>query len=465
MRRSPRYLWLTRQIWREARSHPRKLARTRELRFRELVAFARERSPVYREKYRHLSDPPSLADVPPVTKAELTERFDRWITDPDITIQDVEAHMEDVGRIGRLLRERYLVCKTSGSTGRSAILLHDRPALTIYHAMWAVRGYWSRFSLRDAWPLIHTGGRSASVLAFTDHYGGPGWQRYAMGEGEKALNLSIQLPRPELVSRLNAFQPAILIAYASWLDTLAREQLAGKLNIRPLIAISSGEDLTPDARERVREAFRSKMENCYAASECPTMAFDCGRERLHLNLDWAIVEPVDEELRPVPPGETSHSVLVTNLANRAQPVIRYVMEDRITIDPEPCGCSLRLPAVDVKGRREELLEFESPSKSVVAMPGITLQERVESVPGVLVYQVLQTAPDEVVVRLAAEDMARDASVWERVRENLDSLMKQEGLPNVRVERDPEGPRPDPITGKFHGVWSEWKRRKPPASTP
>lgn len=59
---------------------------------------------------------------------------------------------------------------------------------------------------------------------------------------------------------------------------------------------------------------------------------------LHLNADWVILEPVDAALRPVPPGNPSHSTLLTNLANRVQPIIRYDLGDSVTMLPAPPSC-------------------------------------------------------------------------------------------------------------------------------
>jgi hypothetical protein len=52
------------------------------------------------------------------------------------------------------------------------------------------------------------------------------------------------------------------------------------------------------------------------------IAYDCGHGWLHVHADWASLEPVDEQRRPVPVGERSATVLLTNLANRIQPIIR-----------------------------------------------------------------------------------------------------------------------------------------------
>jgi phenylacetate-CoA ligase len=57
----------------------------------------------------------------------------------------------------------------------------------------------------------------------------------------------------------------------------------------------------------------------------------------HLAEDWAIVEALDFETgEPVPDGERG-SMVVTSLG-RDNPMIRYDLEDVISIDPSPCDC-------------------------------------------------------------------------------------------------------------------------------
>jgi hypothetical protein len=51
-----------------------------------------------------------------------------------------------------------------------------------------------------------------------------------------------------------------------------------------------------------------------------------------------IVESVDEHHQPVPHGTAGAKVLVTNLTNYAQPLIRYEVPDRITVSPDICRC-------------------------------------------------------------------------------------------------------------------------------
>ena len=101
--------------WRVRRAGPAAILAQQEARLRDLVAFARLRSPFYRERYRHLpSDVTELNRLPPVTKPELMANFDAWVTDPDVTRAGVEGFMADPGRVGRWYLGRYAVWNSSG---------------------------------------------------------------------------------------------------------------------------------------------------------------------------------------------------------------------------------------------------------------------------------------------------------------------------------------------------------------
>ena len=70
----------------------------------------------------------------------------------------------------------------------------------------------------------------------------------------------------------------------------------------------------------IERAFDCALINEYGSSECMSIAFSCSERALHVNSDWVILEPVDADYRPILPGASSHTVLLTNLANRVQPI-------------------------------------------------------------------------------------------------------------------------------------------------
>jgi phenylacetate-coenzyme A ligase PaaK-like adenylate-forming protein len=153
------------------------------------------------------------------------------------------------------------------------------------------------------------------------------------------------------VGELNAYRPTFVAGHPTVLCLLAKEQQAGRLRIAPSTLWSGGSGLAPSARASIEAAFACPPTNEYCAAECMAIGCQCREGWLHVNADWVLLEPVDRDYRPVPPGQRSHTALLTNLANRAQPIIRYDLGDSIIVNPQPCPCGNPLPAVHVEHRR------------------------------------------------------------------------------------------------------------------
>ena len=150
-----------------------------------------------------------------------------------------------------------------------------------------------------------------------------------------------------LVAALNAQQPEVLVGAAGIWRALA-EEIAGRLRIAPRAAFFSSEPLTADVRRRVRDAWGIEPVSGYAATEAPTIAASSPEHpELEIAEDVVVVEIVDEDGRPVPPGRPGAKVLLTNLINYAQPLIRYELTDSVLESPAPQsrGSALALPAL------------------------------------------------------------------------------------------------------------------------
>jgi phenylacetate-coenzyme A ligase PaaK-like adenylate-forming protein len=234
---------------------------------------------------------------------------------------------------------------------------------------------------------------------------------------------SVLDPLPELVAALNEFQPVLLGTYASALAALTEEQEAGRLRIRPLVISSGGELLLPTTRSRAEAAFGCPVAETYSASEATPLALPCRRGRLHVNSDWFVVEPVDASDAPVPAGQRSDSVLLTNLANYVQPIIRYRLGDSVVLGAQPCGCGSVLPTIRVEGRTDEILRVPRAGGGEVVLVPMGVATVVEETPGVRRYQVLQTARAALTVRLEPEPGTDRAEVWARARAHLSDFLR------------------------------------------
>jgi phenylacetate-CoA ligase len=107
----------------------------------------------------------------------------------------------------------------------------------------------------------------------------------------------------------------------------------------------------------------------YGITEAGIFAVDCEHHAgKHIFEDLAMIEVVDEAGRPVPDGEPGARLLVTNLFNRTQPLIRYELEDLVTLSPEPCPCGrpLRIIAA-LDGRSDDILHLPGTGGGTVAV--------------------------------------------------------------------------------------------------
>ena len=333
----------------QERRSPAELARLRQERLERLLAHAREHSAFYRERI-----PPgvtALDQIPALDKAEMMARFDDLVIDPalrrDALLEWVETRTRD-----ELFEGRYRVMTTSGSSGRKGLFVYDK-------AGWA--GIGGQFLRGSTWmgmtPSVPRRRLAMVRGAAVTHMSAQGSASMRVGV-HRVLGLEITAPVEDQVAALNRFQPQFLNAYPSAAMRLAEEQEAGRLKLSLTAMSTSSELRTPAMTERIAAVFGVEPFDLYATTE-GLFGFECERhDGIHLFDDASIVENVDEHDRPVPPGKPGARVLVTNLHNLVQPIIRLAVADVMTMHPEPCPCGRSLVrAAAVDGRHDELLSL------------------------------------------------------------------------------------------------------------
>jgi phenylacetate-coenzyme A ligase PaaK-like adenylate-forming protein len=177
------------------------------------------------------------------------------------------------------------------------------------------------------------------------------------------------------------------------------------------------------------------------------MAVQCDRhENLHLFTDWHIFEAVDDDLRPVAAG-TSGNLLLTNLYNYTQPLIRYQMHDEVVMNPQPCGCGSPFPTIrNLAGRQEEFLWFDTADGKRDYLHPIVLVELF--VTGLKKFQVIQTQRNEMLMKVIVD--GNQAAVLAAIRQRMQEIFCGKKLDttvklNLEVVQDIPN---DPKTGKY-----------------
>ena len=442
---------------------PEQILATQQRRLRRLVAHARARSPFYAGRYQDINPEQfELRQLPTVTKTQMMEQFDEFLTERGLKLAELQEFMSDPDRLGQWYRGRYALSRTSGTQGLQAVIVQDRDMMELLFSLQMTRG--TAFPsgpagiverlLRPARLATVTIGRgfypSAAALAYA-----PAAARHFV----ERLWLSHIEPLEEVIERLNEFQPDVLLAYANILEILAREALAGRLRLGQRAAlrqvINMSEPLSNGARHLVGEAFGVPVTNNYATGECMALSMGCPQGHgMHLQADWAILECVDRDNQPVEPGRPGEKVLLTNLYNTIQPFIRYEVSDAVTMSPTPCPCGAPFPLIlEVEGRSDEVVWIREGEHYRKVHPYVFV-DALDDYPAVGWYQIIQRERNRFLLRAAP------APGRHLAREELHQVLERglrhfglAGLVEFEVEiTDQLGP--DPKSGKLKRITSE-----------
>lgn len=404
-------------------------------RLAELLQAAARGSPLYRG-WLAGRDPQriQLQELPVARKSELMARFDEWVCDPSIRREALRGFVADPSRIAEPFLGRYVVWESSGSRGEPAVFVQDAAAMAVYDALEVLRQPLWRPAERllDPWGLAErmvfvgaTGGHFASTVSVER------LRRLNPLLAQRLASVSFLQPTADLVAEVNALAPTVLASYPSAAVLLAEEQRAGRLHIAPREVWTGGETLTPAMARFIEDSFGCRVADSYGASEFLALAFACRHGRLHLNSDWAILEPVDAEGRPVPPGTTGASVLLTNLANHVQPLIRYDLGDRVLVHPERCACGSVLPAIEVQGRCDDTLRLAGRAGHVATLLPLALATVLEDEAGLFDFQLVQQGPARLLLRTPLHG-AQASGALRRGRAALARFLARQGAQAVRI---------------------------------
>jgi phenylacetate-CoA ligase len=454
-------LWALRQK-RVTRMTPDEVLAVQHSRLRKLLRRVVERSPFYRRRYQGLDVRRCrLADLPPVTKAEIMDHLDEVVTDPQLSHEALERFMADPANAQRKFLGKYVVCRTSGSQGAPLTVIHNPLSLEVMYALHMTRGRVKEAGLTEGLRRLFNPSRVAGVALREPFNSSTASWDHTPAAARVFMNvLRLRPTDPDVVEQLNRFRPEVVIGYVSFLDRLALQK--DQLHLAPELrqVVSASEVLTESARATFREAFGVPVLNYYSLAECVFLSNGCPTDSgAHVNADWAILEVVDENNQPVPAGQPGHKVLVTNLANDVQPFIRYEVGDRVTMATTSCRCGSRLPRIaSIDGRTADYFWIRV-GDEYRQLLSFVFKTAFEALPEMREWQAIQEERNRIRIRLEPQPGARlDPS---RGRELLRGQLESQGLGDTLEMEVEVVPRlgVDSATGKLRRIIS---RVGPPA---
>ena len=157
---------------------------------------------------------------------------------------------------------------------------------------------------------------------------------------------------------LQAFNPKCIYGYASSVALLAARASTRGIRLRlPKLRVvcTTGEPLYAHQRELIQETFGVPAANEFGSRDIGFTAHETPEGQLLLMSESIVLEALDQEGRPVPPGVLGEAVM-TGLCSDAQPFIRYRTGDMVRMSPESSRDGRGLHVLDeVTGRTTDFV--------------------------------------------------------------------------------------------------------------
>ncbi|MGD9700818.1 MAG: hypothetical protein AB7Q42_02585 [Acidimicrobiia bacterium] len=283
-----------------------------------------------------------LATLPVMTKSDMMESFDEVVTDQRLTREVVDDHLRGLSEEPLLLFDQFLTLVSGGSSGERGVFVYTRDTVVPYVSA-VLRTGLANVASMVGWPppmripialvaaptAIHATGATARLL----------------DPIATLTRAPVTLPFDEILSRVANAQPMLLVGYPSMIAEIADARAAGRIDISPIAITVTSEQLTPELATRITTGLGVAPSNSFGSSEGCHGTAPPGTDEFVFASDYVIMEFVDEHDEPVPVGATANHVLITNLFNPVQPLIRYRLDDRMT----------QLPAADHHGHQRATL--------------------------------------------------------------------------------------------------------------
>jgi len=313
----------------------------------ELINFARQTVPYYRNVYSKLPKIASVEDlkqywqqVPILTRANLQDAKQTIFTESPLSSHEPSELMT-----------------STGSTGMPVTVKGNI----------ATQFFWNAITLRDHLWHQHDFNHTYAVIRYTENpdakpphgavFENWGPATFRVVPTGKCHHLTICSTEEE-ASWLKKVNPHYLNCNPSTLRELTQYFAThgnAPSNLKKIH--TNSEIVEPELRRLVKESLGANLIDTYSARELGYIALQCPeQENYHIQSENIFVEILNEQFEPCKIGEPG-IVVATALHNFASPLIRYVVGD-YAIPGNACACGRTLPVLErVLGRQRNVLKL------------------------------------------------------------------------------------------------------------
>lgn len=277
-------------------------------------------------------------------------------------------------------RKRCYTGSSSGSTGQPVRYLRDRGG-----SSWGQGAAYFGWSLSN-WtlgsPLLTIWGNPTTVQR--------DWTKLSSRLKSWLFN-EIKVPAfalrdgcsmEKLADLVSSGSFAFIQGYTNAIYALAMHcQKSGRLIHKVRGVLTTAETLHQTQRKLIEDVL-GPVFDCYGCGEINAVAYQCGQEGAYHIMDPHVVV----EFGAVVDDLGNREILITDLDNRAMPLIRYANGDKGLQGKQPCSCGLPFSTmVAVSGRTGDVVR--TPEGGVLAVPSFFGSRLLKEVDGIERYQV------------------------------------------------------------------------------
>ncbi len=396
-------------------------------RLQGLLQYAGKNVPYYRRLFKAQGFDPQVGSLADLQKL------------PFLGKREIREHMDDFKAAGATDLARF---NTGGSSGEPLVFFigNERVSHDVA-AKWRATRWWD----------VDIGDREMVV------WGSPielGSQDRVKAVRDKLLRTTL-LPAFEMsdakldgfIDQIRAFKPKMLFGYPSALAHIAKYAQAKAIAMDDLgikVAFVTSERLYDYQRSRIESTFGCPVANGYGGRDAGFIAHQCPAGGMHITAEDIIVEIVDKHGNVLPAGE-SGEIVVTHLATRDFPFIRYRTGDVGVLDDQLCSCGRSLPLLkELQGRSTDFIV----AADGTIMHGLALIYVIRDVEGVENFKITQESLEYTRIELMTSATFTDESL-ELIRKG----MVQRLGADVKVDVDRVDDIAAEASGKFRYVIS------------
>jgi len=190
------------------------------------------------------------------------------------------------------------------------------------------------------------------------------------------------------IARIREMRPKMVFGYPSAISHIAGYAEKKGIRLDDLgvkVVFVTSERLYDHQREVISRSFACPVANGYGGRDAGFIAHACPSGSMHITAEDVIVEIVDATGKVLPNGQ-SGEIVVTHLATRDYPFVRYRTGDVGVLSDDACPCGRGLPVLsEIQGRSTDFVI----AADGTVMHGLALIYVLRDIPGVASFKIVQ----------------------------------------------------------------------------